>query len=67
MASFTPSGETELESSTEIGVAYTGVDGLTIGLATGTDGGGQEPCRLRRLGEEFFDQVEIFFRQAIVL
>ena len=39
MASFTPSSATELESSTEIGVTYTGVEGLTIGLASGTDGG----------------------------
>jgi outer membrane protein OmpU len=39
MASFTPSSATELESSTEIGVTYTGVEGLTIGMASGTDGG----------------------------
>jgi outer membrane protein OmpU len=39
MASFTPAGTTELESSTEIGVAYSGVEGLTIGLASGTDSG----------------------------
>ena len=39
MASFTPASETELESSTEVGVAYTGIDGLTIGLASGTDSG----------------------------
>ena len=39
MASFTPASATELESSTEIGVTYTGIDGLTIGLASGTDGG----------------------------
>jgi outer membrane protein OmpU len=39
MASFTPASATELESSTEIGITYTGIDGLTIGLASGTDGG----------------------------
>ena len=39
MASFTPASATELESSTEVGVAYTGIDGLTIGLASGTDSG----------------------------
>jgi len=39
MASFTPSSATELESSTEVGITYTGVEGLTIGMATGTDGG----------------------------
>jgi outer membrane protein OmpU len=39
MASFTPAGAAELESTTEIGVAYSGIDGLTIGLGTGTDGG----------------------------
>ena len=39
MASFTPASATELESSTEIGVTYTGIDGLTIGLASGTDSG----------------------------
>ena len=39
MASFTPASATELESSTEVGIAYTGIDGLTIGLASGTDSG----------------------------
>jgi len=39
MASYTPSGTAEVLSSTEFGVAYTGVDGLTVGYATGTDGG----------------------------
>ena len=39
MASYTPSGTAEVQSSTEFGVAYTGVDGLTVGYATGTDGG----------------------------
>ena len=39
MASYTPSGTAEVLSSTEFGVAYSGVDGLTIGYATGTDGG----------------------------
>jgi outer membrane protein OmpU len=39
MVSYTPDGGTELESSTEFGVQYTGVEGLTIGLATGTDSG----------------------------
>ena len=39
MASYTPSGTAEVLSSTEFGVAYTGVDGLAVGYATGTDGG----------------------------
>ena len=39
MVSYTPDSATELESSTEFGVQYTGVDGLTIGVATGTDSG----------------------------
>ena len=39
MASYTPSSSTEVLSSTEFGVTYSGVDGLTIGYATGTDGG----------------------------
>jgi outer membrane protein OmpU len=39
MASFTPASATELESSTEIGVAYSGIEGLTLGLASGTDSG----------------------------
>ena len=37
-ASYTPSnGATEVESSTDYGIKYTGVDGLTVGLAAGTD------------------------------
>jgi outer membrane protein OmpU len=39
MASFTPAGAAELESSTEVGITYTGIEGLTIGLASGTDAG----------------------------
>ena len=39
MASYTPSGTAEVLSSTEFGVAYSGVEGLTVGYATGTDGG----------------------------
>jgi outer membrane protein OmpU len=38
MVSYSPAG-TELESSTEYGVIYTGVDGLTVGVAAGTDSG----------------------------
>ena len=37
-ASYTPSnGTTEVESSSDYGVEYTGMDGLTIGLAQGED------------------------------
>ena len=37
-ASYTPSnGATEVESSNDYGVKYTGIDGLTVGLASGTD------------------------------
>ncbi len=37
-ASYTPSnGTTEVESSSDYGVEYTGVDGLTVGLAQGED------------------------------
>ena len=32
---YTPSGSTEFEGSVELGLTYTGVDGLTVGLATG--------------------------------
>ena len=39
MASYTPSGTAEVLSSTEFGVTYSGVEGLTVGYATGTDGG----------------------------
>ena len=39
LASYTPSGKAEVNSSTEFGAIYTGVDGLTVGYATGTDGG----------------------------
>jgi outer membrane protein OmpU len=39
-ASFTPSGGGQVDSSTDVGITYTGIDGLTIGLATGTDSGG---------------------------
>ena len=35
MASYTPSGTAEVLSSTEFGVTYSGVDGLTIGYAFG--------------------------------
>ena len=38
MVSYSPAG-TELESSTEFGVIYTGVEGTTIGVAAGTDSG----------------------------
>ena len=37
-ASYTPSnGATEVESSSDYGIKYTGIDGLTLGLAAGTD------------------------------
>ena len=37
-ASYTPSnGATEVESSSDYGVKYTGIDGLTVGMAAGTD------------------------------
>ena len=37
-ASYTPSNAaTEVESSNDYGIKYTGVDGLTVGLAAGTD------------------------------
>jgi outer membrane protein OmpU len=36
-AAYTPSGTGELESSMDYGFAYTGVEGLTIGAATGED------------------------------
>ena len=37
-ASYTPSdGTTEVESSSDYGIKYTGIDGLTIGAAAGTD------------------------------
>ena len=39
-ASFTPSGGGQVDSSTDVGITYTGIDGLTIGVATGTDSGG---------------------------
>jgi outer membrane protein OmpU len=38
-ASYTPSGAVEVTGSTEFGVEYTGVDGLLVGFATGTDEG----------------------------
>ena len=38
MASYTPSnGTTEVESSSDYGIEYTGIDGLTIGAAQGED------------------------------
>jgi len=36
-ASYVPSQATAEEGSTDIGITYTGMEGLTIGLATGTD------------------------------
>jgi len=37
-ASYTPSnGATEVESSSDYGIKYTGIDGLTLGAAAGTD------------------------------
>jgi outer membrane protein OmpU len=36
-ASYVPSGTGELESSIDYGVSYTGIDGLTIGVAMGED------------------------------
>jgi len=37
-ASYTPSnGTAEVESSSDYGIKYTGIDGLTVGLAQGTD------------------------------
>ena len=39
-ASYTPSdGATEIESSVDYGVTFTGIDGLTVGLAAGEDNG----------------------------
>ena len=39
-ASLTPAGDGEADSSSDVGITYTGIDGLTIGVATGTDSGG---------------------------
>jgi outer membrane protein OmpU len=39
-ASYVPSTGTVTSGSTDFGVTYTGIDGLTIGLATGTDSTG---------------------------
>jgi outer membrane protein OmpU len=39
LASYTPSGAVEANSTLEFGAIYTGVEGLTLGFATGTDGG----------------------------
>ena len=36
-ASYVPSTATAQSGSTDIGITYTGIDGLTIGLASGTD------------------------------
>ena len=36
-ASYVPSTATAASGSTDVGITYTGVDGLTIGLASGTD------------------------------
>ena len=37
-ASYTPSdGSTQVESSSDYGIKYTGIDGLTVGAAAGTD------------------------------
>ena len=36
-ASYVPSTATAEEGSTDIGITYTGMEGLTVGLATGTD------------------------------
>ena len=39
-ASITPAGGGEADSSSDVGITYTGIDGLTIGVASGTDSGG---------------------------
>lgn len=39
MASFTPSGSGQADSSSDVGLTYSGIEGLTIGLASGTDAG----------------------------
>jgi len=39
MVSYTPSGLAESLSTTEFGLTYSGVEGLVVGYATGTDGG----------------------------
>ena len=39
-ASLTPAGGGEADSSSDVGITYTGIDGLTIGIASGTDSGG---------------------------
>jgi len=36
-ASYVPSTKTAEEGSTDVGITYTGMEGLTVGLATGTD------------------------------
>jgi outer membrane protein OmpU len=39
LASYAPSGAVEANASSEFGAVYTGIDGLTLGFASGTDGG----------------------------
>jgi outer membrane protein OmpU len=43
--SHVPAG-TDLNSSTEFGVAYTGTEGLTVGLGMGTDGGAGDAAEI---------------------
>ena len=55
-ASLTPAGGGEADSSSDVGITYTGIDGLTIGIASGTDSGGSVEVDNSRL-KSFFWQI----------
>jgi outer membrane protein OmpU len=46
VASYTPSGGAELASTTEVGLVYTGIEGLTLGFATGDDAGAGSTAKI---------------------
>ena len=46
LASYTPSGVAESNSTLEFGAIYSGVEGLTLGFASGNDGGGGDTAEV---------------------
>ena len=46
LASYTPSGAVESNSTLEFGAIYSGVEGLTLGFASGNDGGGGDTAEV---------------------
>ena len=64
-ASYTPSGTGEVESSSDYGVAFTGIDGLTIGAAAGEDNSAADSLEITNLYAKYtMDSISVGYQAS---